>query len=128
MDDPFRGYPGVRLSGRFEEARKASDQMARLAPWNTLVPGVRAGIMIRCGETQEAEALLARQEDSWATGLVFCYALSGNIEAALDAYGKAIERRAPMAVLLAAADFLKPLRKNPRWPALARTMNLPVPA
>jgi hypothetical protein len=81
--------------------------------------------MTRCGETHQAEALLAKQEDSWAPGMVVYHSLCGNIEAALDAYASAIEQRAPLAVFLAAADFLKPLRKDPRWPILARTMNLP---
>ena len=86
--------------------------------------GLLAGIMTRSGETQQAEGLLAKQDDSWAPGMVIYHSLCGNIEAALDAYASAIEQRAPMTSFLAAADFLKPLRKNPRWPALARTMNL----
>ena len=117
---------GYALLDRFGEARRSAEQVARLAPWNPLAPGLLAGIMTRCGETQQAEALLTKQEDSWAPGMIIYHALCGNMEAALDAYAIAIEQRAPMAVFLAAADFLQPLRKNSRWPTLARTMNLPV--
>jgi hypothetical protein len=37
-----------------------------------------------------------------------------------------IERRDPEATHLAFARFLQPLRSSPRWPALAKMMNLPV--
>jgi hypothetical protein len=46
-------------------------------------------------------------------------------EAALDSYEMALDQRDPNVLLIAASDLLKPMRENPRWPAIARKMNLP---
>jgi hypothetical protein len=51
--------------------------------------------------------------------------LCSDIDAAADYYAKMIEHRDPAATFSAAASFLKPLRSSPRWPALAKMMNLP---
>jgi hypothetical protein len=53
------------------------------------------------------------------------YLVCAEIDAAIDAYEIAIEQRHPGAVMTAFAGFLRPLRASPRWPRLARMMNLP---
>jgi len=47
------------------------------------------------------------------------------IDAAIDWYQKDIELGRPNAPMIAFAGFLRPLRANPRWPKIARMMNLP---
>ena len=47
------------------------------------------------------------------------------IDAAIDWYERDIELRQPGAAHLASAGFFKPLRASPRWPKLAKMMNLP---
>jgi len=42
-----------------------------------------------------------------------------------DWYQKDIELGRPNAPMIAFAGFLRPLRANPRWPKIARMMNLP---
>jgi hypothetical protein len=57
---------------------------------------------------------------------MFMYHLvCSDMDAAIDSYERNIERRSPRATLLASAGFLKPLRAHPRWPTLAKMMNLP---
>ena len=51
--------------------------------------------------------------------------LCSEIDAAAEYYAKMIERRDGRGTWFAAASSLKPLRSSPRWPALARLMNLP---
>jgi hypothetical protein len=46
-------------------------------------------------------------------------------EAAIDCYEKWIERRYPLAPLLAFAVPFRFLRESPRWAKLAKMMNLP---
>jgi hypothetical protein len=57
--------------------------------------------------------------------MVLCHCFAGNIDGAIEAYSDAIEQRDTFAPLLASAVFFKPLRESPRWPTLARKMNLP---
>ena len=47
------------------------------------------------------------------------------IDEAIDWYQRDIELRQPGAAMLSSAGFLKPLRASPRWPNLAKMMNLP---
>jgi hypothetical protein len=58
-------------------------------------------------------------------GMVFYHLLCSEIDAGIDCYERDIEMRHPAAAMLASAGFLKPLRVSPRWPKLARMMNLP---
>jgi hypothetical protein len=61
-------------------------------------------------------------------GFFWYYLVRSEIEVAADYYAKMIERRDPEATHLAPTPFLQPLRESPRWPALARMMNLPFEA
>jgi hypothetical protein len=50
---------------------------------------------------------------------------SSEIDAALDWYEQAVGQRQPGAVLVASAADFQPLCAHPRWPRLAKMMNLP---
>ena len=58
-------------------------------------------------------------------GMIHYHLVRSEIDAAIDWYERAIEQRQPTALELASAGFFKPLRSSPRWPRLARMMNLP---
>ena len=57
-------------------------------------------------------------------GMIVYHLVGGDIDAAIDWYERAIEQRQPMAVLLAAPGYMKAARSSPRWPKLAKMMNL----
>jgi serine/threonine-protein kinase len=116
------------LLERMEEAGESAERAVSLAPWQPMLPGILAGILARRGESQAAEDLLAQRKDTTVFGMMIYHLLRGNIDAALDSYAQAIEQREPLAVLFAAVRFLHPLREHPRWPTLARMMNLSPPA
>jgi tetratricopeptide (TPR) repeat protein len=124
----FGASLGYASLGKFTEARDSAERAIRLAPWQAFLPGMLAGITACCGEPQQALELLAMRKDTSAAGLAVYHFLLGNIDAALDHYSDAIDQREPFAALFAAAVFLKPLRENSRWPALARMMKLPKPS
>jgi len=52
---------------------------------------------------------------------LFC----SDTDAAIDRYQRNIEQHDLRAAVTASAGFLKPLRAHPRWPKLAKMMNLP---
>ena len=115
------------LSGKLEEARMALEHAHELAPWNGALTGFLAGALARVGERDRAESLVAQlaAAPSGAWGMVFYHCLNGDLDAAADWYDKAIEQRLPVAVAACRHPLLKPLRESPRWPALAKMMNLP---
>lgn len=57
-------------------------------------------------------------------GMLIYYLVCSEIDAAIHVYERAIEQRYAMAAMWASAGFLRPLRSSPRWPELARMMNL----
>jgi hypothetical protein len=56
---------------------------------------------------------------------VLYHLLCEETDAAADWYAKMIELREPFAIVFASAPIVKVLRESPRWPALAKMMNLP---
>jgi hypothetical protein len=58
-------------------------------------------------------------------GMIFYHVVCSEIDAAIDWYERGIRQRQPLAAGLAAAAFFRPLRSSPRWPKLAKMMNLP---
>jgi len=115
------GFPAL---GRFEEGREAAERAMAAAPWQPLLPGLLAGMLVACGRVGEAEALLARRRDTSHTGLLLYRMFRGEFDAALDEYVAAIEEREPMAVFMARSATLAPLREQPRWDAIERLLNL----
>ena len=78
------------------------------------------------GENEQAEATLRGMSPPavFPGGMLIYHLVCSEIDAAVDVYERAIEQRYAMAAMWASAGFLRPLRSSPRWPKLARMMNL----
>jgi serine/threonine protein kinase/tetratricopeptide (TPR) repeat protein len=111
------------FQGMFAEAIEWAEEAYRLAPWDPNAVGFLAGLQSRAGDEKRANEILAGATSA-GTGMMFYHLLRSEIDAAADWYEKGIEQHAPFAVVLATHSFTKPLRASPRWPALARKMNL----
>jgi TolB-like protein/Flp pilus assembly protein TadD/tRNA A-37 threonylcarbamoyl transferase component Bud32 len=109
--------------GRLREAREAAEKVMRLAPSTAGAAGVLAGILALSGDQQQADELLATEVTP--LGMILYHLLCSEIDSAADWYRKALEQHDSVAVLLNASGLMKPLRESPRWPALAKMMNLP---
>jgi hypothetical protein len=117
-------YPCVG-SGRFAEALALTERAYALTPWRHPVIGLLAALLVRAGATSRADALLEKlgtgKEFGASTGLAVFHAVCGEFDRAGDWAVQAIEERYPPLVAI-----LGPLlRSSPRWPALAKLMNLP---
>jgi len=81
----------------------------------------------RSGDARRAEQALEQFKDrdapGTAVGLAIFYLLCLEIDTALDWFTKAIERRDPMAML--PVVFRRFCASSPRWPTVAKMMNLP---
>jgi hypothetical protein len=113
------------LRGAFSEAREPAERSVRAAPWNPQPLGLFVGILARLRGTFPVNDLLLRLAEMPPTGLFLYHSLCANTAAALDCYAKMIDQHEPAALWYASTSFLKPLRSSPRWPALAKIMNLP---
>ena len=114
-------------TGQFAEAVAAGEKAYRSAPWNSMATGMLAAALVRVGERDRAEALIAQMGDRpvplW--GRVAYHLLCSQIDAAADWYEKAIRERDPFAVVFAAIPYGNHLRESRHWPKLAKMMNLP---
>lgn len=111
--------------GRFEEALTLTDRAWALAPSTSPTTGQLAALLVRAGDTSRAEALietLQRGEVCGASsGLAVFHAMGGEFDRAAEYAEHAIEERYPLLIRV-----LRPLmQSSPRWPALAKMMNLP---
>ncbi len=114
-------------TGKFAEAVAAGEKAYRSAPWNSMATGVLAAALMRVGERERAQALIQQMGDRpiplW--GRIGYHLLCSEIDEAADWYEKAIQERDPFAVVFACIPYGKGLRESPRWPKLAKMMNLP---
>jgi TolB-like protein/Flp pilus assembly protein TadD/predicted Ser/Thr protein kinase len=113
------------FQGRVAEARGPAEEAVRLAPWDALAVGILAGVLAQTGEKDRAEKLIATISGATPIGMTLYYLLCSEIDAAIDWYQRDIELRRPNGAMVASAGFFKPLRASPRWPKLAKFMNLP---
>jgi tetratricopeptide (TPR) repeat protein len=113
------------FQGKRVDAQEPAEQALRLAPWSVAIAGTLAGLLARAGEKDRAEKLLARILGADSVGLYMYHLICSEIDAAIDCYPQGIEQRSLRAMVIASAGFLKPLHASPRWPKLARMMNLP---
>ena len=117
----------LTFQGKMSEARTEAEEVFRLAPWDTLGAGLLAGLLARTGERDRATQLIPTITGSGAApvGMMMYHLVCAEIDAAIDWYQKDIELGRPNAPMIAFVGFLRPLRANPRWPQIARMMNLP---
>jgi serine/threonine-protein kinase len=112
-------------TGRFDEALALTEKVYALTPWSSPIVGQFAALLVRAGATSRADELiekLRRGEVCGApAGLALFYAMRGESDQAAEWAAQAIEQRHPLLVRV-----LRPLLgAGPRWPALAKLMNLP---
>lgn len=110
------------FQGKLAEARKWAEEAFHRTPLNPLAAGLLAGLMKQSGENEQAEVTLRGIRP---LGMLIYNLVCLESDAAIDVYERAIEQRDTSAAIWASAGFLRPLRSNPRWPKLARMMNLP---
>jgi tetratricopeptide (TPR) repeat protein len=109
--------------GLYTEAHALAEKAYSIDPRGTQTwLGLVAGIRSRVGAPHEE--LLRRLESQWL-GLAAYHLVRDEMELALDCVEKAIAQRDPTLTLFVSSLFRKNLRQNPRWPTLARMMNLP---
>ena len=88
--------------------------------------GNLAGILACLGEQDRADELLAKIPEAAPDGRAAYHLLRSEIDAAADWFEKSIELRQPLAPTRCRGLYCQPLRDSPRWPKLAKMMNLPV--
>jgi tetratricopeptide (TPR) repeat protein len=113
------------LQGEPDKALASVETAFQLAPWESRVLALLAGLLSRAGQEDRAAGLIAQLEDGGAVGLASCRLLRGEIDAAGVAYEKAIERREPTAAMYYRSPLMKPLRDSARWHHLRQRMKLP---
>jgi tetratricopeptide (TPR) repeat protein len=112
--------------GRLEEALTWTERASALTPWAHPIIGQLAALLVRTGAMKRAEPLLEKlgsgQTYGASAGLAVFHAMCGEFDRAADWAEQAIEERYPPLLRI-----LGPLiRSSPRWPGLAKRMNLPV--
>jgi tetratricopeptide (TPR) repeat protein len=110
------------LRGEFAAARPAAERTVRAAPWSAQALGLLAGILARLDEKERADELVARLRNMARIGLLAYHILCSDNDTTADWFTKMIEDRDPLA---SPWSCLKRIRSSPRWPALAKMMNLP---
>jgi TolB-like protein/Tfp pilus assembly protein PilF len=115
--------------GMIPEALACMERVFSLIPWNTEAIGGLAGLRMRTGNQSKAKELLQKLGDGQAygapLGFIYFHLICGEFEAAADWIEKAIEERHFLAAIYLWSPLAKPLREGPRWPKLAKMMNLP---
>jgi serine/threonine-protein kinase len=114
--------------GRLTDALACTEKAYALAPWNPHAVGLLAAVLRRTGDVSRAEGLLEKLGPGHvkrAHALALFYLVCEDIENAADSVERAIEERDPDVMILLHVAVSRRLRSSPRWPALARLMNLP---
>jgi eukaryotic-like serine/threonine-protein kinase len=94
--------------------------------------GLLAAVLEHVGDTRRAEELLETLAPPETYGvpraLAIYHLIRGEGERAVDWFEKMIDQRDNIAVFMPRLPYAKALRASPRWPALAKRMNLPAEA
>jgi adenylate cyclase len=112
------------FSGDFEDARAACARAGEVnGPWCLSM------VYDKLGRHAEAEAMLARVKvlggDHFAEGYADVYAQWGDTAHALDWLEAAVRNRDPYLAYTKVNPFFDPLRNDPRYQAIERTLNFP---
>jgi serine/threonine-protein kinase len=114
--------------GAFDEALPFAEKSYLLNP-HQVSGGLLAGLLVRTGNTVRADEIIAKLGPpavfGVARGLSLFHLITGEIEKAADWCERRIEQRDGPLALTTAYPVYKPLRDSPRWPKLAKMMNLP---
>jgi Flp pilus assembly protein TadD len=113
------------VQGKLADSREPAEEAFRQAPWHSGVIGFLAGLLVQAGEKERAEKLIATMHGMIPVGMIFYHLVCSEIDATIDWYERGIDEHQPRMALYASAGFFKPLRSSPRWPKLAKMMNLP---
>jgi len=108
--------------GLYTEARPLAEKAYSIDSRVPYVAGLLAGLRSRVGDPQ---AELLRRVESNPMGLACYHFARDEMELAVNCAENAIAQRDGVAMLLLAISGKK-FRQSPRWPTLARMMNLPV--
>jgi TolB-like protein len=116
--------------GEMAEAVAAAEKAYQLASWNIRVIAILAAALIRSGDRERAAEFVDKLHASSGTygssmALAVFHAMCGETGEAADWFEKAIEQRDPSVIGYLRTPLMKPLQSSPRWPALAKVMNLP---
>jgi eukaryotic-like serine/threonine-protein kinase len=112
--------------GMWLEARRHAEHLFALGP-TPLTAGWLAGVADRAGDRERHDQLLEQLEDRTAPGTALGLAmfyLCVNVDEALTWIAKAIERR-ELRLVLFPVLFRRFCSSSPRWPAVAKLLNLP---
>jgi serine/threonine-protein kinase len=113
------------LRGEFAAAYPAAERSVRAAPWSAHALGLLAGILAQLGEKERADELVAKLRSMARIGLLLYHLLFSGTDKTADCLAQMVEDRDTTAPHW---SCIKPIRSSPRWPALAKMMNLPVEA
>jgi serine/threonine-protein kinase len=114
------------LEGRLPEAIDFAERAFVLAPWSSNTAGALAAVLRLKGDTRRAEEILGKLAGlslGSPLGFVIFHLLCSEPDQAADWAEKAIEQRDPR-IPGTLRLFPRIWRSSPRWPALARQMNL----
>lgn len=113
--------------GPLERALDAAEQAYAIAPWNGNIVGMFGGLLAQAGQADRGETIMRQLGEAGTNPFsrVFFHVLRSEVDLAADWYEKAIEQRELFALICAPSPVIEPLRQSPRWPRLAKLMNLP---
>jgi serine/threonine-protein kinase len=131
----FAIYNGIAMAhaskGRFPEAMTAAERAVAIAPAeDKIAPAILAGLLKVTGGGADRERALLDRLDSrvygTAIGFAVYHLICGEVDHAADWVVKSIEERYLGTVFFTNVSPLSSsLRSSPRWPGLAKMMNLP---
>jgi tetratricopeptide (TPR) repeat protein len=112
------------------EALAFAEKGFSLAPWNPIMAGLLAGLLVKSGDRERAAELIGGLGDGRANAAPVAFAiyhlLCGEVEKAAEWTERALEQKGEMVAMLLLTPPWKPLlRSSARWPKLAKRMNLP---
>jgi tetratricopeptide (TPR) repeat protein len=117
--------------GQLPEALAAAGKAYELASWNVRVMALWAGVLFQSGDRDRSAEIVAKMRassaDAYGTpmALAVFHAMCGETDAAADWFERAIAQRDPSVVGYLRTPVMQILRSSPRWPAIAKQMNLP---
>ena len=121
----FLGLLHAKL-GQQAETRECGEKAYSAAPWSPHSIGLLAGAMMNAGETRQAEELLAKLGGDFREplGLAVFHFVRGEIDKAVEWFGKAADQRFIAIVTILIRPFEPVLRQSPGWPGLLKKLNL----